>query len=110
MPFTEELAWHALSRVLDPEVPVLSVLELGIVQEAGDDYVWVKRSTGNRCAYATPMVLRRELADFDVREMGPSVNQSGDPVPRFVLHIRARTIAAADAARGDDGVESSNRR
>ncbi len=31
-PFTEELAWHALSRVLDPEVPVLSVLELGIVR------------------------------------------------------------------------------
>jgi SAM-dependent methyltransferase len=79
------------------------VLELGIVQETGDDYVWVRRSTGNRCAYATPTVLRRELADFDVREMGPSVNQSGDPVPRFVLHIRARTIAAADAARGDDG-------
>ena len=31
--FTEADAWAALARVLDPEVPVLSVLELGIVRE-----------------------------------------------------------------------------
>lgn len=30
--FNEAAAWEALSRVLDPEVPVLSVLELGIVR------------------------------------------------------------------------------
>jgi ring-1,2-phenylacetyl-CoA epoxidase subunit PaaD len=28
----ETQAWQALSQVLDPEVPVLSVLELGIVR------------------------------------------------------------------------------
>lgn len=30
-------AWHALSEVLDPEVPVLSVLELGIVRSVTVD-------------------------------------------------------------------------
>lgn len=32
-PLTEPAAWAALNQVLDPEVPVLSVVELGIVRE-----------------------------------------------------------------------------
>ena len=31
-PFSEAVAWAALAQVLDPEVPVLSVIELGIVR------------------------------------------------------------------------------
>jgi ring-1,2-phenylacetyl-CoA epoxidase subunit PaaD len=31
-PFSQAVAWAALAEVLDPEVPVLSVLELGIVR------------------------------------------------------------------------------
>lgn len=35
--FDEERAWQALSHVLDPEVPVLSVVELGIVRSVRID-------------------------------------------------------------------------
>ncbi len=37
----EARAWQALSHVLDPEVPVLSVLELGIVRSVTVEPDWV---------------------------------------------------------------------
>jgi ring-1,2-phenylacetyl-CoA epoxidase subunit PaaD len=32
---TAEQAWDVLARVADPEIPVISVTELGIVREVG---------------------------------------------------------------------------
>jgi SAM-dependent methyltransferase len=68
------------------------VLELGITEQPGDQYLDVPRHHGPPCAFATPDALRRVLANYDVREIGPSVMQRGDPVPRHVLHIRTRRV------------------
>ncbi|MFM7783582.1 MAG: class I SAM-dependent methyltransferase, partial [Gammaproteobacteria bacterium] len=70
------------------------VLELGITEQPGDQYLDVARHHGPPCAFATPDALRRVLAAYDVREIGPSVMQLGDPVPRHVLHIRTRQAPA----------------
>ncbi|MDH5538289.1 MAG: phenylacetate-CoA oxygenase subunit PaaJ [Rhizobacter sp.] len=46
-PLTERAAWETLGRVLDPEVPVLSVVELGIVRE-------LDVQSGKVCVTVTP--------------------------------------------------------
>lgn len=81
-----------LVSLLTPEGVL--VLELGITEQPGDQYLDVPRHHGPPCAFATPDALRRVLAEFDVREIGPSVMQRGDPVPRHVLHIRSRRAPA----------------
>jgi len=64
------------------------VLELGLSGEPGAKYVRVRRAAGDVRSYATLGALRRVLPDCAVRLAGPSVNQGGDPVPRYVVHIR----------------------
>jgi SAM-dependent methyltransferase len=64
------------------------VLELGLSDGPGEEYVQVRRKAGDVRSYATLAALRRMLSDYAFRLAGPSVNQSGDPVARHVVHIR----------------------
>ena len=65
-----EAAWAALSAVLDPEVPALSLVELGIVRELREDedggFTVVLTPTYNGCP-ATELIeadVRSALMDF----------------------------------------------
>jgi len=69
------------------------VLELGIVTSKKSEWVKVKRGSDERF-FPTMPLLREVLADYAWKWMGPSVRQSGDPVPRHVLHISRRRRAA----------------
>jgi len=64
------------------------VLEMGVANEPGDDYVTVRRTVGDERKFATPGALRKVLADYAYRVIGPSVQQSGDQIPRQVIHVR----------------------
>jgi ring-1,2-phenylacetyl-CoA epoxidase subunit PaaD len=67
---TTEQAWDVLARVADPEIPVISVTELGIVREvaaAGDTVEVVVTPTYSGCP-ATE-VIERSIADA-LREAG----------------------------------------
>lgn len=66
------------------------VLELGIAPGEGDAYVEVKRSAGDSRQYATMRALDKALDGFVFRVIGQSVPQSGDPVPRWVVHVTHR--------------------
>jgi SAM-dependent methyltransferase len=67
----------------------LLVLELGIVSSAKNEWVKVKRGIDER-VFPTMPKLREVLRDYAWKWMGPSVSQSGDPVPRHVVHISRR--------------------
>lgn len=64
------------------------VLEMGVANEPGDAYVTVRRTVGDERKFATPGALRKVLADYAYRVVGPSVQQSGDQIPRQVIHVR----------------------
>lgn len=66
------------------------VLELGIVDKAGSEYIEIRRPAGDTRKYATTGALAKILSNDVYRVMGPSVPQSGDPVPRWVVHVTKR--------------------
>lgn len=66
------------------------VLELGISTDGGAEYVEIKRPAGDTRKYATFGSLNKILEGYAYRVIGKSVPQSGDPVPRWVVHITAR--------------------
>lgn len=71
------------------------ILECGVAWHY-PDHRWhvVKRADGLR-RYPTDSFLRQDLlAGYAVRWIGPSVNQAGDPIPRFVYHCRPKTSTA----------------
>jgi ring-1,2-phenylacetyl-CoA epoxidase subunit PaaD len=68
-----ERAWAVLGEVLDPEVPALSVCELGIVREvidAGEYLQIVVTPTYSGCP-ATEMIERQIVEAIDAAELGP---------------------------------------
>jgi SAM-dependent methyltransferase len=71
------------------------VLECGVKGGAGKkQWHLVPRWDGAK-RYPSLDLLRRELlSQYAVRWIGPSVNQGGDPVPRFVFHCKLRRPVA----------------
>ena len=69
-----EHAWAVLAGVLDPEVPVVSVVELGIVREVideGDALVVVVTPTYSGCP-ATEVIEASIVAALDDAGLGPT--------------------------------------
>ncbi|AWV06412.1 class I SAM-dependent methyltransferase [Marilutibacter maris] len=69
------------------------VLELGIVSSERAEWVKVERGIDERYFPTMPM-LREVLAKHAWKWMGPSVQQSGDPVSRHVVHVHHRRAVA----------------
>jgi len=69
------------------------IVEMGIYPSKKPVWHNVKRSIDERLFPSMPM-LRRVLAGYAWKWMGPSVNQSGDPVSRHVFHISRRRPVA----------------
>jgi SAM-dependent methyltransferase len=69
------------------------VLELGVVRSDKAEWITVKRGIDQRLFPTMPM-LAELLGDCAWKWMGPSVNQSGDPVPRHVVHVSRRRPVA----------------
>lgn len=65
------------------------VLELGIFSSRKAQWKRVKRGIDERLFPSMPM-LRKVLAPYAWKWMGPSIDQPGDPVPRHVVHISPR--------------------
>lgn len=69
------------------------VVELGIVSSRKAEWRKVERGIDERLFPSMPM-LRKVLSGYAWKWMGPSIAQSGDPVPRHVLHVcRRRPVA-----------------
>lgn len=69
-----ERAWQALDAVLDPEVPALSVRELGIVRDVidhGSDVEVVLTPTYSGCP-ATEVIEKSVLAAIEAAGLGPA--------------------------------------
>ncbi|RFA28012.1 hypothetical protein CAI21_13940 [Alkalilimnicola ehrlichii] len=63
------------------------VLELGIAQSGDNTWISVTRSIDERL-FPTRRKLNELLADYAWKVIGHSAPQTGDPVPRYVVHIR----------------------
>lgn len=69
-----ERAWEVLGTVLDPEVPALSVRDLGIVREVidrGEELEVVLTPTYSGCP-ATEVIEQSVLAAIDAEGLGPA--------------------------------------
>jgi ring-1,2-phenylacetyl-CoA epoxidase subunit PaaD len=69
-----ERAWEALAEVLDPEVPALSVRDLGIVRDVidhGEELEVVLTPTYSGCP-ATEAIERSVLDAIDAQGLGPT--------------------------------------
>jgi ubiquinone/menaquinone biosynthesis C-methylase UbiE len=65
------------------------VLEMGMVTSHKAEWVEVKRSIDRRYFPTFPM-LEQVLKNFAWKRVGLSVKQKGDPLDRYVIHIRKR--------------------
>ena len=64
------------------------ILELGVLIDREDEeFVKVVRSIDERF-FPTFGLLKNILKNYAYKLIGPSVSQAGDPVPRWVLHIK----------------------
>lgn len=70
------------------------ILELGLLEESEikstDGYELIERSPGDFKKYTSANYLIENLSEYVIRCVGKSVNQSGDSVDRYVLHIFKR--------------------
>lgn len=65
----------------------LLILECGVVRNDWDEkWHLIERHDGCLSFPSWGLLLNRLLDNFAVRDMGPSVEQKGDPLPRFVFH------------------------
>lgn len=79
-----------IRRLVDRLTPDgVLILELGIY--GGEDCSWhtVPRAIDSRI-FPTMGMIRQVLNSYNYRLIGESVAQIGDPVPRYVFHIRKR--------------------
>ncbi len=76
-----------LMQLLNPNGTL--VLELGVVESKDNEWVQVDRGH-DICSFPTWPVLSALLEPFAWKHIGKSVNQSGDPVPRHVIHVTRR--------------------
>lgn len=69
----------------------LLILECGVIERTDEEPVgrWIRRHTGDKRWYPTREALEEYVASLglDVKCVGPSVAQRGDPTPRSVFHI-----------------------
>ena len=65
----------------------LLVLEISMAPGGGDKWVKVERSIDERL-FPTRQKLGSVLADYAWKVIGHSVNQAGDPLQRYVIHVR----------------------
>ena len=82
---------HALVEHLAPDGVL--VLELGLVPSQKSEWVNVTRGIDQR-RFPSLMKLREILAPYASKSMGLSVPQTGDPVPRYVVHVSRRRPVA----------------
>lgn len=66
------------------------VLECGVFQRPGHFWLSVARSTDRNRFPTESLLIDTLLSSYAVRYAGPSVNQSGDSVPRHVYHCFPR--------------------
>lgn len=64
------------------------ILEAGVSLELAKLWFEVPRGVGPVDYPTSRLLLENVLADFAARQIGPSVTQAGDPLPRFVYHCR----------------------
>jgi SAM-dependent methyltransferase len=65
------------------------VLEVGVVNSISNEWVRVKRSIDER-PFPTWKKLEEVLAGHAWKSIGYSVEQAGDPVRRYVIHVRRK--------------------
>jgi len=78
---------HRLMQSLGPDGTL--VLELGVADGDAAQWVQVERGRDTR-SFPTWSQLAQILQPYAWKTLGKSVNQSGDPVPRFVVHVAQR--------------------
>ena len=66
------------------------ILECGVAPDSGKAWKVVRRHDGFVRFPTWDLLTEELLADYAVTPMGPSVSQSGDPIPRFVFHCTPR--------------------
>lgn len=66
------------------------IVELGLLEGISEIKRDIKRPAGDTRTYFTLRYLEEALTEYVIRLIGDSVNQSGDPVGRKVIHIRHR--------------------
>lgn len=66
----------------------LFILEAGVSLELRKLWFEVPRGVGPVLYPTSQLLMDNILADFAPRQIGPSVSQAGDPLPRFVYHCR----------------------
>lgn len=71
----------------------LLIIELGIASSSKTEWVKVKRGIDER-EFPSMAMLKKMLADYAWKWMGPSINQQGDPVARHVIHVSRRKPVA----------------
>ena len=81
----QEALVHRLMALLSDDG--LLVLEISIAPDGGDKWVKVKRSIDERF-FPTRVKLGTVLQDYAWKVIGHSVNQAGDPLQRYVVHVR----------------------
>lgn len=65
------------------------VLELGIAPGGENAFIEVERAI-DKCFFPTGKKLAEMLAPYVAKYIGSSAPQAGDPIPRYVYHIRNR--------------------
>ncbi|HEX5961180.1 MAG TPA: methyltransferase domain-containing protein [Rhodanobacteraceae bacterium] len=79
-----------IRRLVDALAPGgVLVVELGIFRSDKPEWITVKRGIDQR-QFPTMPLLASLLDDYAWKWVGPSVRQSGDPVPRHVVHVSRR--------------------
>jgi hypothetical protein len=85
--------WEFLNLVQERLAPGgLFILECGTIKSQIPRYHYIRRTTFTK--HVTSALLKQLLSPFEVKTMGQSVDQSGDPVPRFVYHCHKRQPTA----------------
>ncbi|MBH1965667.1 MAG: methyltransferase domain-containing protein [Comamonadaceae bacterium] len=93
---------HHLSGLLAPGGTL--VLECGLWLSAPNQAWHVIQRHDGPMRYPTKMHLENTLlADYSIRYIGPSVMQSGDPVPRHVYHCRRKNKSVI-LVHGESGI------
>ncbi|WP_157953591.1 class I SAM-dependent methyltransferase [Zobellella maritima] len=76
---------HSLMAILADDG--LLILEIGMAPGTEDAWVSIRRDIDERY-FPTRKKLGNELQDYAWKIIGHSVNQVGDPLPRYVVHVR----------------------
>ena len=66
------------------------IIEIGLAAIVGNNFIQVRRAAGDIRSYPTLRLLEQSFVDYSVRMVGDSVPQSGDPIPRKVIHFKNR--------------------